>query len=154
MAQPYSLDLRCRAVTSGQRGSDPSGGAATFPGGAFHAGAVGSVLIGPVGSLEPKKGKPGFAGQFEHGCPPWHVCTASSKHIPIDRLLDHCRRWQKATGKSVSEPTMWRAWQRLGSTYKKRDTRPPASATRANGRLGHERHAGLSPGRLVFRGRE
>ena len=79
-------------------------------------------------SLEPKKGKPGFVGQFEGAATLARLHRQLKVH-PDERLSDHCRRWQKATGKAVSEPTMWRAWARLGWTHKKSNS-PPASAMR------------------------
>lgn len=81
-------------------------------------------------SLEPKKGKPGFAGQFEEAKTLARLHRQLKAH-PDNRLSDHCRRRQKATGKSVSEPTMWRAWQRLGWTHKKATRRQRARPGRA-----------------------
>lgn len=127
MAQPYSLDLRLRAVAAVKAGVVRLEVQQLFR-------VARSTLARWVrgeragGSLEPKKGKPGFAGQFEDARTLVRLHRQLKAH-PDERLSDHCRRWHKATGKRVSEPTMWRAWQRLGWTHRKSNL-PPVNATR------------------------
>ena len=127
MAAPYSLDLRQSAVAAVKAGTPRLEVQRLFR-------LARSTLARWVrceragGSLEPKQGKPGFVGQFEDARTLARLHRQLKAH-PDDRLLDHCRHWQKTTGKSTSPPTMWRAWQRLGWTHKKSNS-PPASATR------------------------
>ena len=135
MAQPYSLDLRRRAVAAVKAGTARQEVQRLF---AVARSTLARWVRGERAgsSLEPKKGKPGFAGQFED------VATLTRLHRqlrahPDERLTDHCRRWQKATGKPISEPTMWRAGLRRGGTNKKSNSLP-ASATKPSGRRGEK----------------
>ena len=77
MAQPYSLDLRQRAVAAVKAGTARLEVQRLFR-------VARSTLARWVrceragGSLKPKKGKPGFVGQFEDARR-WRACTANSK---------------------------------------------------------------------------
>ena len=108
----YSVDLRRRAVAAVGNGAARVEGQRLFQvSRSTLARWLRSQRAGR--SLEPKKGKPGFAGQFEEVKTLGRLHRQLKAH-PDERLSDHCRRWHKATGKAVNEPTMWRAWARLG----------------------------------------
>ncbi len=113
----YSVDLRRRAVAATDNGTARVEVQRLFQVSrstlarwlrAQHAGR----------SLEPKKGRPGFVGQFEDAKTLARLHRQLKAH-PDERLLDHCRRWQKATGRAVSAPTMWRARARWAGRTKK-----------------------------------
>jgi transposase len=63
---------------------------------------------------------------------------AQLEAYPDERLVDHCRRWKEATGRSVSVATMHRAWRALNWTHQKSGSRP-ASAMRVNAPRGAKR---------------
>jgi transposase len=133
MPQPYSLDLRERAVAAVEAGVSRAQVAQLF---SLSMSSLKRWLTKRQASLSlaPKEFRPGFPAQFGSS-ETLAALRAQLEADPEGRLLDHCWRWHEATGKAVSVSTMHRAWQALGWTHKKSGSRP-ASATRKNGRRG------------------
>lgn len=118
MGKTYSLDLRENAV------------AAVIAAGRSQAEVARSFGVGLITlwrwvalwrageSLAPKPPKPGPAGFFADPAT-LAALEAQVAAAPDDRLDDHCRTWQAATGQRVSRATMGRAVARLAWTHKK-----------------------------------
>jgi transposase len=133
MAQPYSLDLRERAVAAVESGRGRAEVVDLFD--LSLATLKRRLAKRRAGeSLQAKPSRPGPAAQFGDE-KTLAALRAQLAAAPDDRLRDHCQRWQAATGKSVSTATMHRAWARLGWTHKK-SISPAVSAAPSSGPTG------------------
>lgn len=131
MAQLYALDLRLRAVAAVKAGTVRLEVQRLFR--VARSTLARWVRTERAGScLTPDQGKPGFTGQFEPAATLARLQRPLEKH-PDERPRDPGRRWQKATGKPVSEPTRWRgAWQRLSQALISRSTWQTTRAPRSH----------------------
>lgn len=118
MGKTYSLDLRESAVAAVIAAGRPQTQVAASLG--IGLATLGRWLVcwRTGESLAPKAPKPGPAGFFVDAGT-LNALEAQVAAAPDDRLDDHCRAWQAATGQQVSRATMGRAIARLEWTHKK-----------------------------------
>ncbi len=112
----YSLDLRRKIPEAIDRGLSQATVAATFGVSTDtirrylrRREQTGSVAASPI---------PGRPAQLGDALDAGLVAQLTAH--PDATVAEHCRVWHATTGQTVSEPTMRRAIQRAGWTFKKR----------------------------------
>jgi transposase len=131
MPEPYSVDLRERAV-------------AAYDAGRLQTEVVQRFKISLATlkrwlaqrragqSLAPKTSRPGPRGAF--GTPEaLAALEAQLQAEPDGRLLDHAQRWQQTTGQAVSLWAVHRACRALAWTHKKKAHRQRTRRRRTGG---------------------
>src|SRR5437764_11760109 len=111
MPEPYSVDLRERAVAAYDAGRLQSEVVQLFK--ISLASLKRWLAQRRAGqSLAPKSYRPGPRGAF--GTPAALAALAAQLHAaPDERLLDHCQRWYERTGQRVSVAALHRARRAL-----------------------------------------
>ena len=118
MGKTYSLDLRERAVAAVVAAGQPQAAVAESFGVGLATLWRWLTLWRAGESRAPRPPRPGPAGFFADPVT-LAALEAQVTAAPDDRLDDHCRTWQAATGQRVSRATMGRAIARLDWTRKK-----------------------------------
>ena len=118
MGKTYSLDLRESAVAAVIAAAQPQAVVASHFGIGLATLWRWIALWRAGESLAPKAPRPGPTGFFAEAATR-AALEAQVAAAPDDRLDDHCRAWQAATGQQVSRATMGRAIARLEWTRKK-----------------------------------
>ncbi len=118
MARAYPVALRERVVAAVVAAGRPQAEAAALFGVALASLKRWLTLWRAGESVAAKSSRPGPAGLFTNAAT-LAALQAQVAATPDDRLDDHCRAWQKATGVRVSRATMGRAIARLVWTHKK-----------------------------------